>query len=198
VVISTVRSICRSTSRRCSLGPSGAQAGRPHRDHRRGGRGPALPRRPGRAGRLGGLHRRGLVQGEYEAGLAAAGFERVSVAFTHQVGDGLHSAIIKAAKPTVADPATTVTAPAREPCCRWRLTPAAADQPQSVAPGRYLMPPKAASAEGRLEGAAAPSPKGGLAMVMRAAAGSHRSGKPSQPVVRPGGDITALRITAWR
>jgi arsenite methyltransferase len=41
-----------------------------------------------------------LSRSEYEAGLAAAGFEQVSVAFTHQVGDGLHSAIIKATKPT--------------------------------------------------------------------------------------------------
>ena len=48
-----------------------------------------------------------LSRGEYEAGLAAAGFEQVSVAFTHQVGDGLHSAIVKATKPTAADPATT-------------------------------------------------------------------------------------------
>ena len=53
-----------------------------------------------------------LSKREYEAGLAAAGFEQVSVAFTHPVGDGLHSAIIKATKPTAADPATTVIAPA--------------------------------------------------------------------------------------
>jgi SAM-dependent methyltransferase len=41
-----------------------------------------------------------LSKGEYEAQLAAAGFADISVAFTHSVGDGLHSAIIKAAKPT--------------------------------------------------------------------------------------------------
>jgi arsenite methyltransferase len=40
-----------------------------------------------------------LSRGEYVAGLAAAGFEQVSVAFTHQVGDGLHSAIVKAVRP---------------------------------------------------------------------------------------------------
>jgi arsenite methyltransferase len=40
-----------------------------------------------------------LSRSEYEAGLAAAGFEQVSVAFTHQVGDGLHSAIIRAVRP---------------------------------------------------------------------------------------------------
>jgi arsenite methyltransferase len=55
-----------------------------------------------------------LSKGEYEAGLAAAGFEQVSVTFTHQVGDGLHSAIIKATKPADADAAaaTRATAPA--------------------------------------------------------------------------------------
>jgi arsenite methyltransferase len=40
-----------------------------------------------------------LSRTEYEAGLTAAGFEQVSVAVTHQVGDGLHSAIVKATKP---------------------------------------------------------------------------------------------------
>jgi arsenite methyltransferase len=53
-----------------------------------------------------------LSKGEYEAQLAAAGFTDISISFTHQVGDGLHSAIIKATKPTDADSATTATAPA--------------------------------------------------------------------------------------
>jgi SAM-dependent methyltransferase len=53
-----------------------------------------------------------LSRSEYEAGLAAAGFERVSVAFTHPVGDGLHSAIIKATKPADANSAATATTPA--------------------------------------------------------------------------------------
>jgi len=53
-----------------------------------------------------------LSKSEYEAGLAAAGFTAVSVAFTHQVGEGLHSAIIKATKPIDADAATTATTPA--------------------------------------------------------------------------------------
>jgi SAM-dependent methyltransferase len=52
-----------------------------------------------------------LSSSEYEAGLATAGFAGVSVAFTHQVGDGLHSAIIKATKPTNVGSATTTTAP---------------------------------------------------------------------------------------
>jgi arsenite methyltransferase len=49
-----------------------------------------------------------LSKGEYEAGLATAGFTGVSVVFTHQVGDGLHSAVIKATKPL--GPATTEAA----------------------------------------------------------------------------------------
>jgi SAM-dependent methyltransferase len=39
-----------------------------------------------------------LSKTEYQQGLAAAGFEQVQVRFTHQVADGLHSAIIKATK----------------------------------------------------------------------------------------------------
>ncbi len=35
---------------------------------------------------------------EYKAGLEAAGFEDVSVAFTHEVADGMHGAIVKARK----------------------------------------------------------------------------------------------------
>jgi arsenite methyltransferase len=62
---------------------------------------------------------------EYRAGLAAAGFTDITVTPTHQVADGMHSAIIKARKPATAgnccgvagcctpgeqavDPATTV------------------------------------------------------------------------------------------
>jgi arsenite methyltransferase len=56
-----------------------------------------------------------LTRAEYEAGLAAAGFTGVSVTFTHQVGDGLHSAIIKATKPADATSAVAVpTADRRE------------------------------------------------------------------------------------
>jgi arsenite methyltransferase len=40
-----------------------------------------------------------LAKGEYERELAVAGFEAVSVVFTHQVADGIHSAIVKARKP---------------------------------------------------------------------------------------------------
>jgi arsenite methyltransferase len=39
-----------------------------------------------------------LSQGEYEAGLEAAGFEDVSVELTHEVADGMHGAIVKAVR----------------------------------------------------------------------------------------------------
>jgi arsenite methyltransferase len=44
-----------------------------------------------------------LSKGEYQAGLEAAGFEQISVEFTHQVADGMHGAIVKAVK--TSDPA---------------------------------------------------------------------------------------------
>jgi SAM-dependent methyltransferase len=40
-----------------------------------------------------------LSKGEYEAGLEAAGFEQISVEFTHEVADGMHGAIVRAVKP---------------------------------------------------------------------------------------------------
>jgi SAM-dependent methyltransferase len=56
-----------------------------------------------------------LSKSEYIAGLEAAGFEDVSVEFTHRVADGMHGAIVKARKPAtpsakglqVIQPATT-------------------------------------------------------------------------------------------
>jgi arsenite methyltransferase len=39
-----------------------------------------------------------LSKGEYEAGLDAAGFKDVSVEFTHEVADGMHSAIVRGVK----------------------------------------------------------------------------------------------------
>jgi arsenite methyltransferase len=39
-----------------------------------------------------------LSKSEYEAGLEAAGFDQVSVEFTHEVADGIHGAIVKAVK----------------------------------------------------------------------------------------------------
>ena len=40
-----------------------------------------------------------LSKTEYDEGLRAAGFEDVSVRFTHEVADGMHSAIVQATKP---------------------------------------------------------------------------------------------------
>ena len=39
-----------------------------------------------------------LSKSEYETGLGAAGFEEVSVEFTHEVADGMHGAIVKAVR----------------------------------------------------------------------------------------------------
>jgi arsenite methyltransferase len=44
-----------------------------------------------------------LSNQEYLDGLAAAGFTDASVTFTHQVADGMHAAIIRAAKPAARD-----------------------------------------------------------------------------------------------
>jgi arsenite methyltransferase len=44
-----------------------------------------------------------LSKREYEAGLEAAGFEQVSVEFTHEVADGMHGAIVKAVKTREAE-----------------------------------------------------------------------------------------------
>jgi arsenite methyltransferase len=59
-----------------------------------------------------------LSKSEYEAGLAAAGLGQISVEFTHEVADGLHSALIKAGKGD--EPQRTglpVTEPASIPAC---------------------------------------------------------------------------------
>ncbi|TML87083.1 MAG: arsenite methyltransferase [Actinobacteria bacterium] len=39
-----------------------------------------------------------LAKSEYEAGLRAAGFDQISVEFTHEVADGMHGAIVTAVK----------------------------------------------------------------------------------------------------
>jgi arsenite methyltransferase len=41
-----------------------------------------------------------MSRGEYEAGLDAAGFEDVTITFTHEITDGIHGAIVQARKPT--------------------------------------------------------------------------------------------------
>jgi arsenite methyltransferase len=75
-----------------------------------------------------------LSKAEYEQGLAAAGFEQIQVTFTHQVADGLHSAIIKATKPTkpAADRGTarpTATASAAAPAVAVGVATAGASLP---------------------------------------------------------------------
>jgi SAM-dependent methyltransferase len=40
-----------------------------------------------------------LSQGEYETLLRDAGFEQISVTFTHEVADGMHGAIVEAVRP---------------------------------------------------------------------------------------------------
>lgn len=40
-----------------------------------------------------------LSAGEYRGALSAAGFTGIDIAFTHEVGDGLHGAIVRATKP---------------------------------------------------------------------------------------------------
>jgi arsenite methyltransferase len=60
-----------------------------------------------------------LSKGEYGAGLAAAGFEEVSVEFTHEVADGLHGAIVRAVKrnPPTATALPVIQPAARAGCC---------------------------------------------------------------------------------
>jgi SAM-dependent methyltransferase len=55
-----------------------------------------------------------LSETEYETQLGAAGFTDISVSFTHQVGEGLHSAIIKATRPTDATASAVPSAARRE------------------------------------------------------------------------------------
>jgi SAM-dependent methyltransferase len=59
-----------------------------------------------------------MSRGEYEAGLDAAGFEDVSITFTHEITDGIHGAIVQARKPN--DPAAKglpVVQPAKSAGC---------------------------------------------------------------------------------
>jgi ubiquinone/menaquinone biosynthesis C-methylase UbiE len=59
-----------------------------------------------------------LSKDEYIGGLEAAGFEDVSVEFTHRVADGMHGAIVKATKTTRAVHGLPVIQPAeRAGCC---------------------------------------------------------------------------------
>jgi arsenite methyltransferase len=57
-----------------------------------------------------------LSKGEYEAAFEAAGFVDVSVEFTHEVADGIHGAIVKAARPE-GELAEIPVAAAATGCC---------------------------------------------------------------------------------
>jgi arsenite methyltransferase len=58
-----------------------------------------------------------LSKSEYETGLEAAGFDEVTVDFTHEVVDGIHGAIVKAVKPITAAPQSLPLAGAGTGCC---------------------------------------------------------------------------------
>jgi arsenite methyltransferase len=60
-----------------------------------------------------------LSKGEYEAGLEVAGFEHISVEFTHEVADGMHGAIVKAVKKAApaAEGLPVVQVAATAGCC---------------------------------------------------------------------------------
>jgi arsenite methyltransferase len=58
-----------------------------------------------------------LSKSEYEGGLAAAGFEDVSVEFTHEVADGMHGAIVKARKPLAPETMPLPLAKTSTGCC---------------------------------------------------------------------------------
>ena len=74
---------------------------------------------PDERGERGGcrVHRRCSLRLGVHAGLESAGLVDVEVAFTHEVADGLHGAIVKARKPPSAPrdlPLVAATAPG---CC---------------------------------------------------------------------------------
>ena len=60
-----------------------------------------------------------LSKGEYEAGLEAAGFDDISVEFTHEVAEGMYGSIIKATKTSEPVPRglPVIQPAARSGCC---------------------------------------------------------------------------------
>ena len=58
-----------------------------------------------------------LSRSEYQAGLEAAGLEDVSVTFTNEVLDGMHSAIVKARKPVSAAKRSLPIVESGAACC---------------------------------------------------------------------------------
>ena len=69
-----------------------------------------------------------LSKGEYIAGLEAAGFEDVSVEFTHEAADGMHGAIVRAAKTRQPEKKglPVIEAAATAGCCKPQLGDAGA------------------------------------------------------------------------
>ncbi|MPZ88754.1 MAG: arsenite methyltransferase [Nitriliruptorales bacterium] len=68
-----------------------------------------------------------LSVSEYHAGLARAGFSDVDINLTNQVGDGMHSAIIRATLPA--------SAPSAPPAAEGSLVPASATAPEARTTG---------------------------------------------------------------
>jgi arsenite methyltransferase len=58
-----------------------------------------------------------LSMSEYVRGLEAAGFENVSVEFTHEVADGMHGAIVKAVRSDRPTKALPIVAATGTGCC---------------------------------------------------------------------------------
>ena len=87
-------------ARRADRDRAGTPPRRPNRDQRRRRRGQALAEERAERGSFVGCIAGALSKGEYEAGLEAAGFDQISVEFTHEVADGMHGAIVKAVKTT--------------------------------------------------------------------------------------------------
>jgi SAM-dependent methyltransferase len=58
-----------------------------------------------------------LSRSEYVAGLEAAGFEEVSVDFTHEVADGMYGAFVKARKTAAAKGLPVIRSAAKAGCC---------------------------------------------------------------------------------
>jgi arsenite methyltransferase len=60
-----------------------------------------------------------LSAGEYQAGLGAAGFEEISIRYTHAVADGMHGGIVKARKTSTPDAKglPVIQPAARAGCC---------------------------------------------------------------------------------
>ena len=79
-----------------------------------------VARGPRRARQLRRLHRRRALEVRVRGRARGAGFEEVSVEFTHQVADGMHGAIVKAVKPereqAELEPAAASVG-ARRGCC---------------------------------------------------------------------------------